>query len=212
MLLPRSFYADTDVVQTAQHLLGKILVTDYDGVRTSGRIVETEAYRAPDDFASHATKFPNTARGKSMFVNAGTAYVFYCRYHPLFNIITAPEHLAHCVLVRAIEPLEGVDTMYLRRPHIKKLVELTNGPGKFTHALGISVEKSHHTDLCIGENIWLEDDGCVVENPIVTPRIRVDGAGKEAAERLWRFYTPNNIFVSEKRYFSKNNFFKKEES
>lgn len=209
MLLPRSFYDDTDVVQKAQNLLGKILVTDYDGVRTSGRIVETEAYRAPDDRASHASKFPHTPRGRSMFVTAGTAYVYYCRNHPLFNIITAPEHLAHCVLVRAIEPLEGIDTMQFRRPNVKRIVDLTNGPGKFTHALGITVEKSHHTDLCTGEKIWLEDDGFEVENPVVTPRIRVDGAGKEAAERLWRFYIRDNIFVSEKSYFSKSLFITK---
>ena len=210
MLIPRSFFLSTDVVQITRNLLGKILVTDYDGVRTSGRIVETEAYRAPDDMASHASKFAHTVRGKSMFANAGTTYVFYCRYHPLFNIITAPEQIAHCVLVRAIEPLEGIETMQLRRPNVKKLVELTNGPGKFTHALGISVEKSHNIDLCTGEKIWLEDDGFGVPDPVITPRIRVDGAGKEAAERLWRFYIPDNIFVSEKIYFLKNKLIKNE--
>ncbi len=205
MLLIQSFFTGTDVVQIAQSLLGKILVTHYNGVRTSGRIVETEAYRAPDDLASHASKFPHTPRGKDMLLAAGTAYVYYCRNHPLFNIITAPEGTAHCVLIRAIEPIDGIDMMQTRRPHVKKLQDFTNGPGKFTHALGISVEVSHRTDLCVGKNIWLEDDGFIAEKIITTPRIRVDGAGKEAAERLWRFYLAENNFVSEKRFFLKKN-------
>ena len=202
-MLSRSFYTDTDVVQIAQSLLGKILVTDYDGVRTSGRIVETEAYRAPDDLACHASKFPHTQRGKDLLLDAGTAYVYYCRNHPLFNIITAPEGLAHCVLVRAIEPVEGISTMQARRVGVKKFQDLTNGPGKFTRALGISVERSHRTDLCLRKNIWVEDDGFSIEKMITTPRIRVDGAGKEAVERLWRFYIAENIFVSERNYFGR---------
>jgi len=114
--LPLEFYTRTDVVQIARELLGKVLVTEFDGQRTSGRITETEAYRAPDDRACHAFGNRRTARTEVMFQEAGRAYIYLCYgIHHLFNVVTAPAETAHAVLIRAVEPIEGIDIMQLRR-------------------------------------------------------------------------------------------------
>jgi DNA-3-methyladenine glycosylase len=114
--LPADFYLRTDVVQIARELLGKVLVTAFDGHRTAARISETEAYRAPDDRASHAFGNRRTARTEVMFQPGGRAYIYLCYgIHHLFNVVTAPADVAHAVLVRAAEPLEGEAIMRERR-------------------------------------------------------------------------------------------------
>ena len=100
--LPPEFYQTTDVVQIARDLLGKVLVTHFDGQYTAGRITETEAYRAPDDRACHAWNNRLTPRTRVMFEPGGTAYVYLCYgIHHLFNVVTAPAVMAHAVLIRA---------------------------------------------------------------------------------------------------------------
>ncbi len=114
--LTNDFYRRTDVVQVARELLGKVLVTQFERIRTAGIITEVEAYRAPDDRACHAWNNRRTKRTEVMFREGGTAYIYLCYgIHHLFNVVTAPEDVAHAILIRAVEPLEGLEFMRLRR-------------------------------------------------------------------------------------------------
>ena len=200
--LDMAFYGNSDVLNVAKQLLGKVLVSEYEGVVCSGLIVETEAYMTPDDRANHSVKFGHTKRGRDMVSQAGYAYVYYCRNHPLFNVLVGEENTGDCVLIRAIEPLSGIEMMKLRRPKITEPRHLTNGPGKFTRALGITVEKTHHANLCSDNTPLYILDNFNVDSSLIeiTRRIRVEGAGKEADERMWRFYLKGNKFVSELNY------------
>ena len=138
MILPESFYNRKDVVKIARELLGKILVTEF-GVRTSGIIVETEAYAGITDKASHAYGGRRTGRTEVMYSPGGTAYVYLCYgIHHLFNVVTNIEGIPHAVLIRAIEPVEGIETMLERRGKTKLSPSLTAGPGALSQALGIS--------------------------------------------------------------------------
>ena len=134
--LPPSFYLRDDVVKIARELLGKVLVTKWNNEYTSGRIVETEAYAGALDKASHAFK-GKTARTSVMFGEGGTAYVYLCYgIHEMFNIVTNKSDVPHAILIRAVEPMEGIDIM-LRRTGKKKLDEtLTRGPGNVGKAFG----------------------------------------------------------------------------
>jgi len=203
--LDRTFYANPNVLEVAKQLLGKVLVSEYDGVACSGLIVETEAYRTPDDMSNHAVRFAHTKRGRDMVSKPGTAYVYYCRRHPLFNVCISDEKSGNCVLIRALEPLLGIELMQLRREKITDMRQLTNGPGKFTRALGITVEKTHHIDLCAWDSPVYICDPAQNETTIETSRrIRVEGAGRIADEQEWRFYVKGNKFVSELNYKWKN--------
>ena len=130
MILSEAFYRRKDVVKIAQELLGKVLVTNFGGVRTSGIIVETEAYAGATDKASHAYKSRRTARTEVMYMNGGTAYVYLCYgIHHLFNVVTNIQDEPHAILIRAIEPLEGIDAMLARRGKEVLQPLLTAGPG-----------------------------------------------------------------------------------
>lgn len=143
-LLPRSFFTRTDVVQIAKDLLGKHLVSATDGLLTSGMIVETEAYRAPDDKGCHAYQNKLTERTSTMFELGGTSYVYICYgIHDLFNVITGPKGDAHAVLIRAIQPVIGVEHMMKRRNLDKVKKEMVNGPGKFTKAMHITKSQNN---------------------------------------------------------------------
>src|SRR3954468_10296694 len=142
-ILPRSFYDRQDVTLIARELVGKILMTRFDNVITAGRIVETEAYNGAVDKASHAYGNRRTNRTEVMFGKAGTAYVYLCYgIHQMFNIVTNKEGTPHAILIRAVEPLQGIDLM-LERTGKKKLDEtLTRGPGNVGRAFGF------HTSQC----------------------------------------------------------------
>jgi len=195
--LPVSFYLRNDVVKIAKELLGKILVTNWNGEYTSGRIVETEAYAGETDKASHASK-GRTARTEVMFNNGGTAYVYLCYgIHQMFNIVTNKEGHADAVLIRGIEPIKGIDIM-LKRTGKKKLDEtLTRGPGNVGKAFGF------HTSQCglsmVSDEMFIADDGFKISKSIVmtSPRIGVAYAGKHA-QWHYRFYLKGNKFVSGK--------------
>jgi DNA-3-methyladenine glycosylase len=193
-----SFYSGKDVVKIAKDLLVKILVTQFDGIITSGRIVETEAYAGEIDRASHAFGGRRTKRTEVMFADAGKAYVYLCYgIHYLFNVVTNKKDVPHAVLIRAVEPLKGIDTM-LERTNKKKLdFTLTKGPGNVSRALGIS---KHHTgsDL-LDDEIFIADDGFKLpkKDIISTPRIGVDYAGEDA-KLLYRFIIQGNKYVSGK--------------
>jgi DNA-3-methyladenine glycosylase len=196
--LKSSFYQRQNVVQIAKELLGKILVTNWKGMVTSGQIVECEAYAGIIDKASHASGGRRTNRNEIMYGEGGYAYVYLCYgIHHLFNIVTNSKEIPHAILIRALDPLEGIEEM-LRRTSKKELDHtLTRGPGNVSKALGISTK--HTGASLLGEKIFLADDGLKFGKTKIaaSPRIGVDYAGKDAL-LPYRFYVKGNPFVSGK--------------
>lgn len=176
-ILPRAFYMRPSVIVVARELLGKVLVSELGGMRTSGIITETEAYAGVDDRASHAFGGRRTARTEVMYAQGGTSYVYLCYgMHHLFNVVTHQRDVPHAVLIRAIEPLEGIELMQHRR---KGRALRTDGPAVLSQALSISTA---HTNLDLVDGpIRIEDrgykpkPGCIITGP----RIGVDYAGDD---------------------------------
>jgi DNA-3-methyladenine glycosylase len=197
--LDYEFYNRINVVQIAKALIGKILVTQFEGLETWGRIVETEAYNGVIDRASHAWNNRRTARTEIMFGDAGRAYIYLCYgVHHLFNIVTNEKNTPHAVLIRALEPIGGIDTM-LQRTGKKKLDRtLTSGPGNVSKALGIFTK--HSGISLLDDIIFVAEDGFKVNNKniLATPRIGVDYAGNDAL-LPYRFILKDNIYVSGKK-------------
>jgi len=130
----------SDPVFIAQWLLNKYLISNIGGSTTVGKIIETEAYKAPEDKASHAFNNKRTKRTEVFYKEGGVAYVYLCYgLHQMFNVITGPENMPHAVLIRAIEPIKGIAHIEARR-QIKNKNNLCNGPGKLCQALGITKE------------------------------------------------------------------------
>ena len=195
--LPREFYTRSNVLTVTRELLGKLLVVPVpDGTRVSGIIVEAEAYRGPQDRASHAYGGRRTNRTETMYGIGGTAYVYfvYGMYYQ-FNIVTNVKDVPHAVLIRAVEPVEGIEIMRTRR-HSQPDHNLTNGPGKLCIALGID-RKLDRSDLC-GERVWIEEAEKICSRKIASgPRIGIDYA-EEWVDKPWRFWIRNNNFVSKR--------------
>lgn len=194
--LDSAFYQRKDVLKIARDLIGKVLITIHDGELTSGRIVETEAYAGVADRASHAYGGRRTSRTEIMFAPGGHAYVYLCYgIHHLFNVVTNTADIPHVVLVRALEPMEGIDVMYKRSGILKDPYGLTSGPGNLSRALGIRIEQSG-TSLLSEHMFIAEDDYRPGKSAIITtPRIGVDSAG-EAATWMYRFIHKNSPWVS----------------
>ncbi|MCS6991441.1 MAG: DNA-3-methyladenine glycosylase [Chitinophagales bacterium] len=194
--LPRSFYLHDDVVELARALLGKVLVTELEGKRTAGIITETEAYAGINDSASHAYQGRRTARNEVMYAIGGTAYV-YINYglHHLFNVVTNREEIPHAILIRSIEPLEGLDVMLERRGKQTLSYTLTTGPGSAARALGITKELNG-ADL-LGHLIWIEDRGISFSTRQIatSPRIGIDSCGKDRL-KPYRFLVKDSPWVS----------------
>jgi len=197
--LGRAFYNRSDVLQIAKELLGKILVTSFHGVQTSGRIVETEAYAGAVDRASHAYGNRRTPRTEVMYQRGGTAYVYLCYgIHNLFNVVTNEKDIPHAILIRAIEPLSGIETMLERTGKRNADFTLTRGPGNCSKALGLTRE---HTGISLmGKLVFIADDGFKLKKGDIgiTARIGVDYAGEDAG-LLYRFIIQGNRFVSGKQ-------------
>jgi DNA-3-methyladenine glycosylase len=195
-ILPLSFYLREDVVAISQELLGKVLVTEIDGYITSGIITETEAYKAPEDKASHAFNNKRTPRTEVFYREGGIGYVYLCYgIHSLFNVITNNENVPHGILIRSIEPIEGIAKMMERRRKTKVDKTLTSGPGALSQALGISVK---YNAVSLIENvIKIEDRGINPGKIIATTRIGIDYA-EEYKLMPWRFYIEGNPWVSKK--------------
>ena len=193
--LPREFYTRPNVLIVARDLLGKLLVVPtHDGTRVSGIIVETEAYRGPQDRASHAYGGRRTRRTETMYGIGGTAYVYfvYGMYNQ-FNIVTNVRDIPHAVLVRALEPVEGIEIMRQRR-HVQSDHQLTNGPGKLCIALGI--DRQLDAANLTGDRVWLEEGNRFPRSKIASgPRIGIDYA-EEWIDKPWRFWIRDNPFVS----------------
>jgi len=201
--LDNAFYDRAGVVAVARDLLGKVLVTEFGGRRTSGRIVETEAYNGVGDRASHAWSGRRTRRTEVMYAAGGTAYVYLIYgIHHLFNVVTNKKDIPHAVLVRALEPMEGIEVMRERlgrdggaNEGLKPDYSLTRGPGNLSRALGL---RTVHTGVSLmGDEIWIGDDGYRPKRSeiIAGPRIGVDYAGVDAG-LPYRFYIKGSPYVS----------------
>jgi DNA-3-methyladenine glycosylase len=196
MILPESFYTRPDVVKIAKELLGKVLVTTFDGVMTSGMIVETEAYAGAGDKASHAYGNRRTNRTEIMYRNGGTAYVYLCYgIHHLFNVVTNLQDIPHAILIRAIEPLDGLEEMLARRHQLKLTPSLTAGPGAMSMALGIHTR--HTGSGLAGPEVFIEDRGIKIRKADIVAGTRV-GVAYAAEDALlpYRFYIRNNPYIS----------------
>jgi DNA-3-methyladenine glycosylase len=197
MILQESFYQQ-DIITVSKDLLGKILVHQSREGTTTGRIVETEAYRGPEDQAAHSSGGRRTIRNEVMFGQKGRAYVYfiyglyYCFNVTAGNVPGKPE----AVLIRALEPMAGEEIMAKRRGQQVKGANLTNGPSKMCMAMGIS-KAQNKTDFTAAP-LYIEEAPLVSQEEIVeTTRIGVDYSG-EWKNKSWRFYIHNNRFVSVK--------------
>ncbi len=194
--LPLNFYLRNNVVQIARELIGKALCTCIDGHLAKGIIVETEAYCGATDQACHAYGGRRTRRTETMFGTGGKAYVYLCYgIHHLFNIVTNVEGQADAVLIRAVEPLVGLDNMLRRRGIAKAVPGLTAGPGSLSKALGITT--FHNGTKLDGVDIWLENPGQAVPDSdvLASPRVGVGYAGEDAL-LPWRFRRKGNPWCS----------------
>ncbi|PYS69883.1 MAG: DNA-3-methyladenine glycosylase [Acidobacteria bacterium] len=193
--LPREFYTRRNVLTVARDLLGKLLVVpDERGQRISGKIVEVEAYRGPEDRASHAYGGRRTKRTETMYQKGGVAYVYfvYGMYNQ-FNVVTNVEDIPHAILVRGLEPVEGIEVMRERR-HSHTDRNLSNGPGKLCLAMGID-RQLDMADL-LGDRVWLEEFETVRAAGISKgPRIGIDYA-EDWVDIPWRFWIKGNEWVS----------------
>jgi DNA-3-methyladenine glycosylase len=198
-IIPFSFFRRNAVQVIARDLLGKVLVTCFEGMKTSGRIVETEAYAGVTDRASHAFGGRLTERTRVMYEPGGLSYVYLCYgMHHLCNVVTNDVDVPHAVLIRALEPMDGLDVMQRRTSGGLRETQLCSGPGRLSKALGISTQ---HTGLPLsGDCFFIGDDGYVRDESVIlaTPRIGVDYAGDDAA-LPYRFILRGHPCVSGKK-------------
>lgn len=196
MKLQKSYYLRHDVVAISKDLLGKYLFTRIDGELTGGFIVETEAYNGAVDRASHAYGNRRTKRTEVMFAEGGIAYIYLCYgIHEMLNVVTSSEGHAQAILIRAIEPTEGIETILLRRNMEKIKPNITAGPGSVAKALGI--DRRLNGISLQSDELWIEDRGLSFPNDQVAavPRIGVAYAAQDAL-LPYRFYVKGNPFVS----------------
>ena len=199
--LPNSFYQQEDVVNLAGQFLGKQLVTRIDGKLTTGMIVETEAYNGITDKASHAYGNRFTPRTQTMYEAGGITYVYLCYgIHHLLNVVTGLEGNPQAVLIRAVAPLVGIETMLARRNMTHLVPKITAGPGSVAKAFGI--DKNLNAKDLLGDEIWIEDNGVQINSELIvsSPRVGVDYA-EDHALLPWRFYVKGNKYVSRLNFF-----------
>lgn len=191
MKILRPFY-EQSTLEVARELVGKYLVRQHSDGMTVGRIVETEAYVGPDDRACHASR-GRTPRTEIMFGPAGFAYVYFIYgFHHCLNIVTETVDYPAAVLVRAVEPLEGIPLMKARR-RTEKLINLASGPGKLCQAFAID-RSLNGSDVC-GNILYVENPGEPAPSILSRPRVGVDYSGKWK-RKLWRFLIRGNEYVS----------------
>ena len=193
--LPPGFYLQ-DTVAVARSLLGCVLWRKAGRTLFGARIVETEAYLGANDPASHARRGLRSERNASMYLQGGHAYVYFTYgMHWCLNVVTQEAETAEAVLLRAVEPVKGIEAMRRRRPKAKRDVDLTNGPGKICMAMDI--DRKLDGEHLGGERLYITrpDRELSSEDIVVTPRIGIDGSGDAAAWPL-RFFIRGNRYVS----------------
>jgi DNA-3-methyladenine glycosylase len=192
--LEESFYQRNDVTRIAKELLGKVLYTRIGRKVTSGIIVETEAYSHVEK-GCHAYMNRMTKRNEIMFSPGGYTYVYLCYgIHNLFNVVTGAQGVGNAVLIRALEPIDGLSLMK-ERMNTEHVRRITSGPGKLTKALGI--DRSFNGKHLTGSDVWIGDEGLTLKKQeiIASKRIGIDYAGKDA-DLLWRYTISGNTWVS----------------
>lgn len=183
--LPQEFYV-RDPLVVARELLGKVLLAG----SCAGRIVETEAYRS-DDPASHSFR-GETARNAVMFGDAGRLYVYFTYgMHYCANVVTGSRGEGSAVLIRAVEPLRGVELMQSRRPAARRMVDLTNGPAKVCQAFGIDLAVNG-VDLVASEQITVSDE---VQSPVISLQSSARVGISRGRELPWRFFDADSPYV-----------------
>ncbi len=186
----KSFF-NKPTIEMAKSLLGQVLIKETTEGVTAGRIVETEAYQGPDDQAAHSFGNRRTKRTEIMFGEPGYVYTYEMHTHCLVNVVCERPGLPQAVLIRAVEPVEGLELMYERRGD-KKKKDLTNGPGKLTKALGII--KADYGRPFFERPLFIAE-GTPPASVTSGPRIGIDNAG-EAKDYPWRFWETGNPYVS----------------
>lgn len=193
MKLNRDFYENSDVVEVAQSLIGRVLISKINNKYVAARIVETEAYRGFDDRACHASR-GTTLRNAPMFEAGGIAYTYLCYgIHTLFNVVTGKSGRGEAVLVRAAEPLEGIEHVLRRRRQEHLKTDVLNGPGKLTQGLGITLG-CNRLDLTESHRLFIEDDGFQSQHIRASHRVGVNYAGEDALKNF-RFRLKENDFA-----------------
>ncbi len=198
-ILPRAFY-DRDPRRVARELLGKVLLRTDPGLLLAGRIVETEAYLGVGDAAAHAAAGP-TPRNQVLFGPPGHAYVYFIYgNHYCLNVSCMAEGQAGGVLIRALEPLLGIEHMQSARGLSVRSVHgrtglrlLTSGPGRLAQALGITRERDNGKDVTLpASDLRIADDGFLPRRIVRTPRIGI----RKAADAMLRYVIAGNSCVS----------------
>jgi len=187
MILPKSYYLHDDVVFLAKDLIGKYLFTKIDGQLCGGIIAETEAYKGIEDRACHAFGGRRTPRNEMMYAEGGVAYVYLCyAIHPLLNVVTNQKDTPDAILIRAIHATHGEELMLKRTGKPQMNAQVTDGPGKVTKALGITM--TDNGEPLQNNRIWIEERGFDLSKTKIlnTQRIGVDYAGDDA-HLLYRY-------------------------
>lgn len=190
----QSFF-EVSGLKLARQLLGQYIVHNHPDGQIIGKIVETEAYQGPEDRAAHSFGNRRTKRTEIMFGKAGLVYAYQMHTHTLINVVAGPIGVPHAILIRAVEPIHGLEIMKKNRGEKLKKVDWTNGPGKLTKALGITMayygHHWSHAPLYIAK-------GDQIDNVVTGPRVGIGNSG-EAVHYPWRFYEKDNPFVSKYR-------------
>ena len=197
--LPLAFYKQKNVCIIAKALIGKVLVTSFNNMKTVGRIVETEAYNGIVDKASHSWNGRRTVRTEVMYAEGGLTYVYLCYgIHHLINVVTNEKEIPQVVLIRAIEPLQSVAFMLLRTGKQKADFTLTNGPGKVSKAMGITNQISGMS--LQSDQIFIANDNYKMKSIQIKSTTRIGVEFAEADAKLpYRFVLEGNPFVSRKK-------------
>ena len=196
--LPGSFYQRENVIEIAKELLGKVLLTKWNGVVSSGRIVEVEAYNGIIDKASHAFAGRRTARNEIMYANGGVAYVYLCYgVHWMMNVVARPPGVDYpgAILIRAIEPIEGLHHIAGRRAGQPQR-DWANGPGRLTRAIGITKAQDGLDMIARGSPLYFETGESIPDHQIMRgPRIGIH-VPEPSRSWEWRFWVKDNPHVS----------------
>ncbi len=197
MRIDKTFF-QRDALTVAEELLGHYLIRNVNGTKIVTKIVETEAYCGAKDKGCHAFGNKRTGRTEAMFSAGGYAYIYliYGMYHCL-NVVAEKEGNPHAVLIRAVEPVEGLSFIKENRPGILKDKDLTNGPGKLTKALSIDMKLNRY-DIVTGNELYIGFNSSPQKFTVVSAkRVNIDYAA-EYKDKLWRKYIKDNKFVSVK--------------